>query len=212
MKRIGILSVTFAAMLTVACGRDGRDQEANRPASDSAAVGTAGDRTPDASDRRWLEDRVQGNLTEVRLGEVASQKAQHADVKSFGRTVVQDHTMANDELKQIAAKHNLPMPSDLDDDHREKVERLSKLETPQFDREYIDAMVDDHEKTLEALEDRLDKEGIDENPHYLPKKTDDPFEMDLNQWAAKTAPTVRKHLETAKQLDEKLGRRTTDNR
>ncbi|MGH9346252.1 MAG: DUF4142 domain-containing protein [Vicinamibacterales bacterium] len=209
MTRIGILSVTCAAMLTIACGREGRDTDMNRPASDTAAVGTAGDRTADAGDRQWLEDRVLAGLTEVRLGEIASQKGQHEDVKAFGRTMVQDHSMAGDELKQIAARHNVMVPSDLDDDHREKANRLSALEPRQFDREYIDTMVDDHEKTLEALEDRLDKEGEDENPLYTPKKADNPFEMELNQWAAKTAPTVRKHLETAKQIDEKLGRMTT---
>jgi putative membrane protein len=213
MKRIGILSVTFAAMLAIACG-DGRRDEANKPAGDTPAVGTAGERSAADRDvgplvRNWVEDRLEGGMKEVKVGELASQKAQHADVKAFGRMLVQDHTKANEALKQIVSKHNITLNPELDND---AVERFSKLEAAEFDREYINTMVDDHESTVKALEDRLDKEGPDENPRYTPKKNDNPVEMELNQWAADAIPTVRKHLEKAKELDQKLGRRTTENR
>jgi putative membrane protein len=215
MKRIGILSVTLAAMLAVACG-DGRRDEANRPAGDTPAVGTAGERSAAERDsdvgplvRNWVEDRLKGGMTEVKLGELASQKAQNADVKAFGRTMVQDHTKAGEELKQLASKHNITAPAD-DNDMRDTLDRFSKLQGAEFDREYINTMVDNHEKTLNALEDRLDKEGDDNTPRYTPKKTDNAFEMELNQWSAKTVPTVRQHLEKARQLDQKLDRRTTD--
>jgi predicted outer membrane protein len=216
MKRIGILAVSLAAALTLGCRGDGRDN-ANRPAAgETPAVGTAGERTAADRDRdvgmlarNWVEDRLRDGMTEVKLGELASQKAQNADVKAFGRMMVQDHTKAGDELKQIVLKHNVT-PPELDDDHRDKIDRLSKLQGAEFDREYINTMVDDHEKTVNALEDRLDKEG-DTNPRYTPKKNDNQFEAELNQWAAKAIPTVRQHLDKAKQLDQKLDRRTTDN-
>lgn len=219
MKRIGLLSAAFAAMLTVACGGDHNDRTA---ANDTAAVGTAGEgANPSANadadrnnvsngTRDWVEDRMIGGMTEVKLGELASQKAQNADVKAFGRMMVQDHTKAGDELKQLASQHNIPAPAELDDDHRDKVERLSKLQGAEFDREYMNQMVDDHQNTLEAIEDRVDKEGTDENPTYMAKKNDNRVDAQVNQWAAKTAPTVHKHLTRAKQLNDKLGRRTTD--
>jgi putative membrane protein len=214
MKRIGVLAVACAAMLTIGCSGDGRDADANRPA-DTPAVGTAGEGTAADRDvgmlaRNWVEDRMKGGMTEVKLGELASQKAQNADVKAFGQMMVRDHTKAGDELKQLASKHNITAP-ELDDDHRDKVERLSKLQGAEFDREYMNTMVDDHEKTVSALEDRLDKEGDNDNPRYTPKKNDNAFETELNQWASQTIPTVRQHLDKAKQLDQKLDRRTTEN-
>jgi putative membrane protein len=219
MKRIGIVAVTLAATLTLGCRGNSRDNDTTKPApGETPAVGTAGERPAADRDRdvgmlarNWTEDRLKAGMTEVRLGELASKKAQNADVKAFGRMMVQDHTKAGDELKQIALKHNITPPAELDDDQRDKVDRLSKLQVGEFDREYINTMVDDHEKTVNALEDRLDKEGDNDNPRYTPKKTDNPFEMELNQWAAKTIPTVRQHLDKAKQLDQKLDRRTTDN-
>jgi putative membrane protein len=216
MKRIGFLSVTFAALLAVGCG-EGRRDEANRPAGEAPAVGTAGERSAAERDRdvgplvrNWVEDRLEGGMREVKLGELASQKAQNADVKAFGRMMVQDHTKSGEELKQIASKHNITAPAQPDDDTRDATERFSKLQGAEFDREYMNRMVDDHEKTLNALEDRLDKEGDNENPRYTPKKADNPLENELNQWAAKVVPTVRQHLERARQLNQKLDRRTTD--
>jgi putative membrane protein len=213
MKRIGILSVTAVAALTIACAGDRRDADANKPADETAAVGTAGEseRKINNGARDWLEDRMMGGMTEVKLGELASQKAQSADVKAFGRRMVQDHGKAGEALKQIATQHNVTPPAQLDDDHREKVDKFSKLTGAEFDREYMKTMVDDHQKTLEAVEDRLDKSGDDKQPHYTPKKTDDTFDMHLNEWSAKTAPTVREHLDLAKTIDQKLSRRTTNN-
>jgi putative membrane protein len=223
MKRIGLLSMAFAAMLTVACG-GGRDDR-NNPNNDNAAVGTAGegagaataDRTADRNNgvsnrsQDWVKEQLMGGMAEVKLGELASTKAQNADVKAFGRMMVQDHTKAGDELKQIASQQNVQPPTALDDDHRDQMDKLSKLTGAEFDREYMNMMVDDHQEDLGKLEDRLDKKGDDNNPTYTAKQTDDQFDQKLNQWAAKTAPVVHKHLERAKQLNDRLGRRTTNN-
>jgi putative membrane protein len=214
MKRIGILSVALGAMLTIACSGDGRNDDVNKPASDTAAVGTAGEREADrnvsAGARGWAEELAQGNMAEIRLGELASTRAQNADVKAFARMMVQDHTKTGEEFKQILTKHNVTPPVEVGDEHRDTSERLSKLQGNEFDREYMKAMVDKHEKTLDHLEERLDKEGDDANPRWMPKKNDNAFDMQLNDFAAKTAPAVQRHLTQAKELDQKLGRRTTN--
>ena len=219
MKRIGILSMALAAMLTVACG-GGRDDREN-PNNDSAAVGTAGENPTAASadknnasvsrgSQDWVNDLLIANMAEVKLGELATTKAANADVKAFGRMMVQDHTKAGDELKQIASTQNITAPTDLDDKHRDLSEKLSKLQGAEFDREYMNAMVDGHQDVLDKLEDRLDKSGDDKAPSYAPKKTDDQFDMKLNTWAANAAPVVNKHLERAKALKDKVGRRMTN--
>ena len=217
MKRIGILSAALAAMLTVACGGDGRDNEATNPnatapaAGTSGAEGTAGENVNRGA-QNWTEERLMGGMAEVKLGELASERAQHAEVKAFGRRMVQDHTKAGDELKQVASQYNVQPPMQLDDDHQEQMDRLSKLQGAEFDREYINLMVDNHEKTLSALEDRVEKQGEEPNVQFTAKESDNPFESGLNRWAANTAPVVQQHLEQARQLKEKVDRRMTDNR
>jgi putative membrane protein len=221
MKRIGILSAAFAALLTVACGGDDRRNDANAPANDTAAVGTAGteanrdanrnaNRDNDAG-KTWLQDRMKDNLAEIKLGELAQKKAQNADVKAYGKMMVQEHTKANNELKQIATKQNVEPPMDPGPDHSKTADDLQQRQGAEFDRAYADAMVDGHQDVLDALESRVDKSGDDKMPSYTAKKSDDPIDRELNQWAATTAPNVRKHLERAKQLKDRLDRRTTDN-
>jgi putative membrane protein len=217
MKRMGLLSIAFVAMLAVACGGDGRrDTDAG---DTPATVGTAGEKGPEDIDRgstTFIKDRLEGGMAEVKLGELASQKAQNAQVKAFAQMMVKDHTKAGEELKQIAAQHKIQAPTAMEDDHRDLMERLSKLQGAEFDRQYIQAMVDSHEDTVDALEPRVDAadRGLTADKKdgpVRPEKADNPIEQAANQWAAKTLPTVRQHLERAKQINDNLGRRTTTN-
>ena len=228
MKRIGVLSVAFAAMLSVACG-GGQSNDTTHGNDDAAmgtgatpgtegAAGTAGENAnrggnigAQSGAQNWVRERLAGNMAEVKLGELASQRAQNADVKAFGRRMVQDHTKSSDELKQLASQQNIQAPAELEDEHRDQMQRLQNLQGAEFDREYMNMMVENHENTLNALEERVNKEGEDRNARYTPKQTDDQFETRLNQWAAKSAPVVQQHLEQARQLNDKIGRRMTDN-
>ena len=126
-------------------------------------------------------------MTEIDLGRLAQQKAASAEVKAFGEMLVRDHTKALDALKQAAAQQNLQVPAMVNEKHRELRDRLSMLTGSEFDRAYINAMVDAHEATVKKLEDRKDA-GVDA----------------LQQFASTILPTVQQHLEQAKQIRDKL--------
>lgn len=209
MKRIGFLSVAFAAMLTVACGGNDR-RDANDLNNDNPTVGTAGDanREADRDNRNtmmpgepadFVEKAAIAGMTEVQLGKMAAEKGSMNEVKQFGQRMVTDHSKAGDELKQIASRHNIQVPAELDEDHRELVDRLSKLQGTEFDREYMDAMVSSHEDVVDLLEGRANEQA----------DADEPVAADVNQWASKTLPTTKDHLEQAKRIKDQLGRRTT---
>jgi putative membrane protein len=203
MKRIGVLAVACTAMLTIGCRGDGRDVDTTRPGAETPAVGTAGaNRETDVniSEKNFFEDVSKAGMAEIELGRLASDKAQNAEVKKFGQMMVEDHTKAGDELKGLAAQHNLQPPAEVEEKHRDLKERLSKLQGREFDREYIQAMVDSHEDMVDKLEPRVN-ERAGENQ----------FENKVNQWAGKTLPTAQQHLEKAKQLNDTLGGRRTTN-
>ena len=126
--------------------------------------------------------------------------------------MVQDHTKANEELKQIASQLNVQLPTELGQEHRDLQEKLSKLQGAEFDREYMNAMVDSHENSVNRLEDRANRA----NQTTSSAGTESPQatgtagsnmqgQQALNQWATKTLPTVRKHLQQAEQINEKVG-------
>jgi putative membrane protein len=104
----------------------------------------------------FLNEMSIANLAEVQLGKMANEKASNADVKAFGQMMVKDHTQANDELKQIASQLKIQQPAQLDQKHKDLSDKLSKLQGAEFDREYVNAMVQGHQEVLGKLRARAD--------------------------------------------------------
>lgn len=142
------------------------------------------------SDQTFMKKAAQGGMTEVKLGEIASSKGQHAGVKDFGKAMVADHGKANEELKALATKKAVQLPAGLDAKHQDKVDDLSKLSGAEFDKAYVKAMVDDHQKTVSLFEDAA-------------KSAKD---AEVKGFAEKTLPTLRKHLEHVQGLQKETAK------
>jgi putative membrane protein len=220
MKRIAILAVAAMTTFGIACNTD------RRASSTGEAVGTSGSTDVSRGDKDFVNDIAIANMAEIELGKLAAERAANAEVKKFAQMMVSDHTQAADTLKPIATSNNIPLPTALDDDHRDLQERLSKLQGAEFDREYMKAMADGHQDVVDKLESRLDKERLaDYKSKYgapagrtvderikvdavTPERSDDRVTMAVNDWAAKTYPTVFTHLQQAKALNDGLGKTT----
>ena len=227
MKRYGFLSIALAAALAVGCSNNHKDTSTANPPN--GAVGTAGteDHNVSRGDKDFVNDLAIAGTAEVELGRMAAERAVNPDVKKFGQMMVDDHTKANDELTQLASQHNIPVPTDLDDKHRDLRDKLAKLQGADFDKEYMDAMADGHDDVLGKLRSRVDKDTLektkvesrDQNGKkaeakvdavaVLPEKSDNPITMSLNEWAAKAYPVVNAHLEQAKTLRDTVKKRMT---
>lgn len=203
MKRIALLPVVFAAVLSFACNMD------NRKTSDDSTVGTTGNAVG-AGDRDFVDDLTIAGMAEVELGKMAMERAANAEVKQFGDMMVKDHSKAGEELKQVAMQHSIPMPSGLDQKHNDLKNKLSGLRGAEFDREYMNAMVAGHEDVVDRLQTRASEDRFgDDKGKVRPEGSDNPVEASINQWAAKALPTVRHHLDEAKRINERLGRTLT---
>ena len=144
--------------------------------------------TVDKDDQDFMNKAAQGGMAEVMLGQTASTKGTSPDVKNFGNRMVSDHGKANDELKQLAQTKGVTLPSDVDDASKKMADKLSKLSGKDFDKAYINGMVDDHEKDVKEFE----------------KASKDAKDPDLKAWASKTLPTLQDHLKMAKDTKAKL--------
>ena len=146
MKLTGLLSLACAAMLTVACNSNGRSD-----VRDDSVVGTAGEaeHSVTAGDRKFVEDLTYAGAAEIELGRMAAERGGNADVKRFGQMMVDDHSKAGKELKDIAMQYRIPQPAGLDEKHRELMDKLAKLRGAEFDKQYIDAMVQGHEDVVD---------------------------------------------------------------
>jgi putative membrane protein len=137
-----------------------------------------------ATDRTVIHQLAIGNAAEIELGKLAQQKAQGQPVKSFAETMVRDHDAAAKRLADLAEAAGLPLPSGLDDEHRAVREHLDKLTGTAFDVAYIQAQVQDHQKTLHLLEHEIGS-GQDQT---------------LREFAAETLPKIHQHLQMAQDL------------
>ena len=203
MKRTGLLSLVLVAALSVGCHRG---TTANETANGTpGAAGTSGNGVK-SSDVNFVRDVTDLNNTEMDLSRLAAERSTNEEVKKFAQTVITDHTAAGDKLSSIAAQNsvdNAPKDKDIKktDDERAKLEKKQGVD---FDRAYIDAMIDSHDKLLSKLDSRIDKQGHGDNAVVTPEKSDNPVTSNINQWAADTYTTAKAHLDQAKSLKDAL--------
>jgi putative membrane protein len=151
----------------------------------SSAVNANSGDTAVVQDNFWTK-AAQGGMAEVELSKAALQKSTNAEVKKFAQMMVADHTKANDELKSLAAKKSVVLPADLGS-HKSTLDDLNTKTGADFDKAYVDAMVKDHENTVDLFEDNTGN-----------------ADADIKAFTTKTLPTVKSHLEMIKGIQSKI--------
>jgi putative membrane protein len=223
MRKVGLAALALTVAVAVACGDQGaRDTTrtdtvgTGGEARDTTTTPITGDTRPGASGdvQRWVQDITMHNMAEIELGKIASERAANAQVKQYGQMMVTDHTTAGNELKQaIAGK--IQVQEQMDEKHRDLAQKLRGLQGVEFDREYINAMVDGHQEVKGMLEDRAGNAKTTQTaaPSTTSSAGTDQLDAAVNQWAAKTLPAVERHLQRAEQLRDTLQNRgrTTEN-
>jgi len=137
-----------------------------------------------AADKKFIKEAADGGMAEVELGQLAAEKASSDDVKKFGQRMVDDHSKANDQLKQIAASKGVDLPKEPSSKHKAAKDRLSKMSGADFDKAYMAHMVNDHTKDVAEFK----QEG---------SSGKDP---DVKNFAQQTLPTLQDHLKQAKSI------------
>lgn len=185
MKKLSYLFIAAAtAFAFQACNNSTKDAKEsadslNKTKDTTTNVAATGGIAVSSDDAKFATTAASGGMAEVALGKLALQKTTNAQIKDFANMMVTDHSKANDELMAIAKNKNITLPATVDADHQKKMDDLSKLTGKDFDKAYVDAMIDGHKSTLTLMQDEA-KNGKD---------------ADLKDFAAKTAPTVQMHLD-----------------
>ena len=141
-----------------------------------------------SGEERFMKEAASGGLMEVELGKIAAEKGSHQRVKEFGKRMQADHGKANEQLKKIASSKGVDLPTQPSGEHKSTMDKLTKLSGAEFDREYMEAMVDDHKEDIEKFQTQADK-GKD---------------PDLKKFASDTLPVLKKHLELAQSTQKQV--------
>ena len=139
-------------------------------------------------DKDFLAKAAQSDVNEIKLSQLAEQKASNPQVKMFARKMVTDHKALEMKMKPYAMAWKVTPATDLDDDHKAEYQKLNGLTGNDFDKEYMDAMATDHHKALDAFSREVDS-------------TDNPkFKMAVEKGKA----VVASHMTMADDLKGKL--------
>lgn len=140
-----------------------------------------------AMEKMFIKKAADGGMAEVELGKMAAEKGGSQDVKDFGNRMVTDHTKINDNLKEVAGKMDVMVPTKVSAKHHMEMEKLSGLSGAEFDKTYVKAMVKDHETDLAEFQ-KADKTV--KNP-------------DLKKFIDDSIPVLQDHLDTIKKIEAK---------
>jgi putative membrane protein len=100
-----------------------------------------------SSGKEFLGFASQVNVSEIRGGLVAEQKAQAPAVKAFGRLMTLDHSELQSQLDAIAAADNVALPDQSNADEKQ-MNQLKSMNGTQFDAAYMKDMVNGHEMVV----------------------------------------------------------------
>jgi putative membrane protein len=142
----------------------------------------------ESGDKEFASKVCASSMAEVNLSELAARLASNPAVRQFAQRMIADHRRASQEMLQMANRRSITLPKGMDDEHQKCFDKLKKLSGAEFDREYMEAMVKDHEKAVEAFE-KESKDGKDEA---------------MKRWATQLTPIMKRHLEMARKVCEQV--------
>jgi putative membrane protein len=177
-------------------------------------------------DDEFVRDVALKNMTEIELSRLAAGKATDGRIKSFAQEVLDDQGGAASRLKSVVSGASIEWPSQLEDEQRETAGELATKQGGDFDREYVEAMIESLQNLTAKLESRLDVQSLQEwktaaagrtqnkslpepgvalrDVQVRPDRSDRELTMKINQWAADTYPMAQKHLDAARMLENAL--------
>jgi putative membrane protein len=123
-----------------------RDPTANNP----TVMPNQGINNPMA-DRDFLKEALQGDMAQVRMGQLALQKSNNEQVKQFAQQMVTDHTRMGDQMKVLAQQLDVKEPSDLSKRDKQTIAKLQGLDGEAFDKAYVQTMLKDHKHDQAAF-------------------------------------------------------------
>ncbi len=133
----------------------------------------------------FVKEAATSDMFEIQSSELAQARGNPAE-KVFAADMLGAHKTTTKELKAMVASGEVKaeLPAALDSTHQSEIDKLKSLNGADFNSRYNSDQVSGHKDAVSLFE-RYAKDG--DNPK-------------LKDWAGKTLPTIRHHLEMAQDL------------
>jgi putative membrane protein len=128
------------------------------------------------------------NTFEIESSELANDRAERNDVKSFAKQMIADHQKAGQDFKSAVQAANMPAPREEPNAKQQGIlKKLQAAKGKSFDQAYVKAQVDAHKEAVTLFK------GYSTRGKTAP----------LKQFAQKTLPTLEHHLHMVQDLSKK---------
>lgn len=139
------------------------------------------------AERRFFRDVSRLNEKELVLSRQAAERATHPEVKAFAAEMVREHTAAHQEFSTIASRKGFTPDAETRMELQKMQQKWTEKTGNDYDEAYVEAMIDAHQETIDALENGVDSK-----------------DTDVASFSQKMLTKVRSHLQRAEQLEKAI--------
>jgi putative membrane protein len=183
IKASGIILIIVSVSFLQACN-SGQNSNNNMPMGQNQAA--IKDSLQNKNNSQFVVEVAAANYYEIGVSKYAASSTANKDVKGFAEMMVTDHTKALDNLKAVAQRQNIMIPSEDTAKVNSTIKSWQGKAPEEFNKAYISKMVDDHKATLDKL-----------------NKADTAItNTDIHSWIEATLPVVKEHLQKVSDLQK----------
>jgi putative membrane protein len=191
-KHIGFMPLAFAVFIS--CNDAGDKTAGDQDTLMNDTVGRVdntrvGDTTGmQDDDAEWVSGVLESNYAEIALAQQAQQKATNQDIKDLAMMLEKDHTALVNEAKDLAVRKNWTVATAEADDDRRKRDDMMDDDVKEYQRDWLEAMEERHEKSIKKFEGAAD----------------DSIDTDLKTWINNTLPKLQAHHDRIMQVQKNM--------
>ena len=168
---MNLKSLALASVLALSAAAGYAQTDASPPTAEAmeAAMTTA---------KGFAERAASSNQFEIQSSQLAMEKTQTPEVRTFAEQMVADHTAAGEKMMAAAKASGIEAPTALMPDHQALLDSLGGTAADSFDNAYVQAQLAAHQEAV-ALFEGYSQRGE---------------EGELKTFATETLPTLQAHL------------------
>lgn len=170
----------FLIGLTYSCKNESEAKEAAEEINEDRFENSKED------DAEFVVEAATMDLKNIELAKLAS-KSTNAEIKTHAKMIEEGHTKLYNEIKMMAEQKQIAIPLTMTTDAIDEYKDLSDKTGADFDKKYLDIMIDNHEKEIKKYENYVE----------------DSKDAEIKTWASNTLAGLRSHLQETKAFKEK---------
>ncbi|QKJ29943.1 DUF4142 domain-containing protein [Mucilaginibacter mali] len=135
----------------------------------------------------FIKKASEAGLAEIKASAIAETLSKNPRVVKFAKMMVEDHTEAGKQLADLADNKLVDKVDTISVAHQKTIDSIARLSGQNFDKAYMGMMVKDHTLAVDLFQETTHNKN-----------------NAVQQFAKKTLPTIKMHLDSARAIEAGL--------